>query len=250
MKRHLVLLAAALASSAFAAAPTRDATGTAGGLEERVARLERMLQARNQVQIELQQQLSDLEVEAGQLRGMLELHSHQIDQILARQRGIYQDIERRLGQASAAPAATTSVSPISTAATPTVVATPAAANSDVAANAAYASAYDLLKNKRFDEASAALAKFVKDYPNSSYVANAYYWQGQISFHKSDLASAKLSFQTVVDVYQKSNKRPQAVYKLGLIAEKQGQTAEAKKRFKQVVTEYPSSSLARMAKGKL
>ena len=239
-------MAVALSSSAFAAAPARNAGGVEGGLEERVARIERMLEARNQVQLDMQQQLSYLETEAGQLRGMLEVHSHQIEQILARQRSLYQDIERRLSQPTPGHAAGSAIP-----ASPDVaVAAQPSANSDVAANAAYTSAYDLLKSKRFDEAYTALAKFVTNYPNSSYVANAHYWQGQISFHRSDLVAAQLSFQTVVDVFAKSNKRPQAVYKLGLIADKQGNTAEALKRFQQVVTEYPSSSVARLAKSKL
>ena len=229
-------------SAAFAAVPVRDVNGATEGLEQRVERLERMLESRNQVQLEMQQQLSGLESEVGQLRGALELHSHQLEQILNRQRDIYQDIDRRLGQASVQPSIT--VTP------PGDTTSPSDNNSDVAANLAYEKAFDLLKNKRYDDATTAFNQFVEKYPTSSYVANAYYWQGQLSFRTSDWVNAQTAFSAVVESFPASTKRAESIFKLGLIAEKQGKTAEAKKRFQQVVTDYPSSSVAQMAKSKL
>ncbi|MBD1388268.1 tol-pal system protein YbgF [Neiella sp. HB171785] len=239
MKRHIVVLAATLTGAAFAAAPVREASGNS--IEERVDRLERMLESRNQVQVEMQQQLSDLEYEVGQLRGSIELHGHQLEQILARQRDLYQDIERRLGGASQAPEPTapTTVAPVTPQST-----------AEVTANVAYEAAFGLLKGKRFDEAATAFSDFIRDYPTSNYVANAYYWQAQLKYRDSNLVDAKQSFLTVVNKYPKSSKRAESIFKLGLIADKQGDAAEAKKRYQQVINEYPSSNVAQLAKGKL
>ena len=238
MKQHIVLLAAALSGAAFAAAPVRDVSS--GSLEERLGRLERILESRKHVQIEMQQQLSDLEYEVGQLRGEIDTHTHQLEQILARQRDLYQDIERRIATPvsnASAPAATSSGrTPMSSA--------------EVTANVAYEAAFELAKNKRYDDAFAAFSEFISNYPQSSRVSNAYYWQGQLKFTKGDFASAKKLFITVISKFPKSPKRAESILKLGLIAEKEGQPAEAKKRFKQVVSLYPSTSAARLAKGKL
>ncbi|MBW8192889.1 tol-pal system protein YbgF [Neiella marina] len=240
MKRHIVVLAATLTGAAFAAAPVREASGNS--LEERVGRLERMLESRNHVQVEMQQQLSDLEYEVGQLRGSIELHGHQLEQILARQRDLYQDIERRL-TGSSQPAVTPN-SPTTT--TPTEP----QSTIEVTANVAYEAAFDLLKAKRYDQAVTAFSDFIRDYPTSNYAANAYYWQAQLKFREADYASAKVSFAKVVDQYPKSSKRAESIFKLGLIAEKEGQAAEARTYFERVKNEYPSSSVAQLAKGKL
>ncbi|MCM2679701.1 tol-pal system protein YbgF [Echinimonas agarilytica] len=240
IRRHIVVLAATLSGVAFAAVPVRDANGST---EERISRLERMVESRNQVQLGMQQQLSELELEVQNLRGTLELHSHKLEEILARQRDLYQDIDRRLGSgAGAVPAATSPAVPASAASN--------VSSADVTANVAYENAFKLLKNKKYDDASVAFSKFVADYPTSSYVANAHYWTGQLSYRDGDLANAKTSFASVVSKYPQSSKRAESIFKLGLIAEKEGQAEEAKSYFKRVVAEYPSASVAQMAKAKL
>ncbi|MFB0999994.1 MAG: YbgF trimerization domain-containing protein, partial [Colwellia sp.] len=55
-------------------------------IQEKVALLERKLDARNRAQVKVQRQLDELQNEVNELRGVTELHTHQLSQVLNRQR--------------------------------------------------------------------------------------------------------------------------------------------------------------------
>ena len=69
----------------------------AGSVEERLAALERVVEARASAQLQMQQQLQTLLDEVSELRGTTEVHNHRLEEILQQQRDIYQEIDRRLG---------------------------------------------------------------------------------------------------------------------------------------------------------
>lgn len=222
-----------------APAPVREA-GT--DLGERVARLERMLEARNQSQLQMQQQLDAVESDVNALRGDVEVYGHKLEQILARQRDLYQELERRMSQASATPPAT----PTATSST--------AAESTIAnegESALYQRAVRLvLKERKYDAAARAFAEFIQKYPQSSYASNAHYWNGQLKFTKGQFDDAEKSFLIVANEFKNSVKRGDALLKLGMIAAKKNNQAKATNLYKQVIKEYPSSSAAQLAKTKL
>ena len=199
-----------------------------------------MLQARNQAQLEMQQQLDAVEGEVNTLRGNVELHSHKLEQILARQRDIYQELERRVSQVTAAPAVTEDK--------------PAADSATITAEGEselYQRAVRLvLKERKYDAAAQAFSEFIQKYPDSSYASNAHYWNGQLKFTKGQFAEAEKSFLAVVNDFPKSGKRGDALLKLGMIAAKQNNHAKATNLYKQVIKQYPSSSAAQLAKTKL
>ena len=61
---------------------------------QRLDRLERLLEARTQGQTAMMEQLGRLQRELSELRGMTEEHAFQLDQIVQRQRDIYQELDR------------------------------------------------------------------------------------------------------------------------------------------------------------
>lgn len=230
-----------LGAAVYAApAPVTD-LGT-GSLEQRIAVLERMVDTRTNVQHRIQEQLDVMQDEVSQLRGTLELHNHQLEQILQRQRELYLEIDKRIE------AVMTQVPAAGVAETPVDVASASPVGDE---SQAYDRAVDLiLKEKRYDDAIPEFQSFLQNFPNSSYAPNAHYWLGQLLFNKQDWSGAGEQFQVLVSGYPDSTKRADALFKLGVVEEKRANLARAKQLFEQVISEYPDSSSKRLAETRL
>jgi len=217
----------------------------AGTLEQRLAALERVVEARAEGQVRMQQQLQMLLDEVSELRGVTETHSYQLDEVVQRQRDIYQEIERRM---SAVQGSATSAS----SSTPPAATGPAVM---VSGNASENDAYDkavnmVLKDRRYDAAIPEFETFLRTYPNSVYAPNAHYWLGQLLFNNSELAKAKTQFERVVNNFADSNKVADALLKLGQIAERENDKAAALTHYNKLVSAHGSSTAARLAKERL
>ncbi|MCR9937273.1 tol-pal system protein YbgF [Vibrio antiquarius] len=240
----LTLLASA-ANCAFAApAPVSDLNSTSSvsksrSSETEVERLERLLQNRNRVQLQMQQQIDQMSQEISELRGQLERNSYEMKQMLQRQRELFVELDRVRGEIKSAPAQEAKPAKTGGQYTP-----------NVDEQTAYQNAVDLILKKRdYTGAIAAFQQFQKDYPDSTYSANSHYWLGQLYFAKKQDKDAVKSFAAVVS-YKDSNKRADALLKLGEIAERNNNAAQAKKYYQQVVDEYPGSASAKLASSKL
>ncbi|HHF3018437.1 TPA: tol-pal system protein YbgF [Vibrio diabolicus] len=240
----LALLASA-ANFAFAApAPVSDLNSTSSvsksrSSETEVERLERLLQNRNRVQLQMQQQIDQMSQEISELRGQLERNSYEMKQMLQRQRELFVELDRVRGEIKSAPAQEAKPAKTGGQYTP-----------NVDEQTAYQNAVDLILKKRdYTGAIAAFQQFQKDYPDSTYSANSHYWLGQLYFAKKQDKDAVKSFAAVVS-YKDSNKRADALLKLGEIAERNNNAAQAKKYYQQVVDEYPGSASAKLASSKL
>ena len=109
MKLNKVLFGitlAAITQTVIAAEPAPVVDVTRGNtsfkslsIQERLDQLERKLDARNRAQVNVQRQLDELQNEVNELRGVTELHTHQLSQVLERQRELYQELDRRVSQA-------------------------------------------------------------------------------------------------------------------------------------------------------
>ncbi|QQX78639.1 tol-pal system protein YbgF [Shewanella sp. KX20019] len=235
MKYAVISAAIILASAANAApAPVEDVAG--GSSDDRVARLERIVKAKQQTEFAMQQRLDALQQEVLDLRGLSEQQSYLIEQMLQRQRQLYEDIANISSKPSAPMVASGDNS---------------SANSTLGETASYEQAVNLvLKEKKYEAAIPAFAKFIENYPNSSYAPNANYWLGQLLYNKSEFVAAAKAFTTVVDKFKDSGKRGESLVKLGMISEKTGDKARAKAYYQKVVKEYANSAAARIAQQQL
>ena len=243
-------------------------SGRTGSVSERLAALERVVDARAAAQLEMQQQLDSLLTEVSELRGSTEEHSFKLEQILQQQRDIYQEIDRRLGGGAA-------VQPQGTAAAPTVTpagnpaavvapdevattqpAAPAAAKpaNDLAGlsdQEAYNRGVDLIsKEKDYSGAINLFEKFIVQYPKSNLTPNAHYWLGQLYSRNNDMSKAKGQFVAVVDKFPNSSKVPDSLLKLGELAAKQNDVALARRYYDRLIRSFPKSKAAGLAKNKL
>lgn len=211
---------------------------------ERVANLERQFEAYNRKQVSNQRTLDELQNELSELRGVTELHTHQLSQILERQRELYQELDRRVSQA---------LKPANT--TPALIESPSDVSSTYSNNLTENDAYDravnlVLKDKQYDKAIPEFRAFNKNYPTSTYAANAHYWLGQLLFNKNELAEAKQEFEIVVKNHPESTKRSDALLKLAMVEQKQNNKSKAVSLYNQLITEYPDSSAAKLAQPRL
>lgn len=214
-------------------------------LADQLANVERKLDSRNRSQVNIQRQLDDLQTQVNDLRGVTELHSHQLSQVLERQRELYQELDRRVTEAlKPVVQAPNAISVDSAVASKTY-------SDDLTENEAYDKALNLvLKDKRYEQAIPEFRNFNKTYPQSTYAPNAHYWLGQLLFNKGDLNEAEQEFTTVVQQHKDSSKRPDALLKLAMVAQQQKNKNKAVKLYRQLLSEYPNATSAQLAKPRL
>ena len=244
IKRTLALSLLFVPGAALIAAPAPVTDVTVGNVEQRLAKLERMVNSRTNMQHRIQEQLDVMQDEVNELRGAIETHNYQLEEILQRQRELYLEIDKRIEAVMTQRPAVVEQSGAAT--EQTASATPAGSEDD-----AYDRAVNLiLKEKRYDEAIPAFQSFLETYPNSSFAPNAHYWLGQLLFNNQDWSAAGDQFERLVRGYPDSNKRADALFKLGVVEQKRNNLARAKQLFEQVVSEYPDSSSRKLAETRL
>jgi tol-pal system protein YbgF len=248
------LMLTASASIALAAqAPVVDINsamnaeqGTAPlSLSDQLVNVERKLDARNRSQVNIQRQLDDLQAQVNDLRGVTELHTHQLSQVLERQRELYQELDRRVSEAL-------KPAPLTPNARNIVSGTELKNYSDdLTENEAYDKALNLvLKDKRYEQAIPEFQRFNQTYPQSTYASNTHYWLGQLLFNKGNLDEAEREFTIVVEEHKDSSKRSDALLKLAMVAQQQKNNNQAIKLYRQLLNEYPNSTSAQLAKRRL
>jgi len=214
-------------------------------------------------QSELVLMIQQLQAEVRQLRGEIETQQYRMQKLEREQLERYRDVDRRLsalilgGNAGTAPAPVTE--PVAAPSAPVVeapeqevaaqtasVAAPVAAPS-IDDTQAYAAAFGLVRERRFEEALQAFQAFVSSYPSSDKLANAHYWIGEVQLAQQKLEPARAAFQLVVDQFADHTKRPDALYKLGVTQDRLGDIAGRTQSFDKLVAEYPQSSAAGLAR---
>jgi len=241
---------AAMANTAIAAEPapvidisSKSSSRSSSTMNEELAQLKRKQEASNRRQVALQRQLDELLQEVDELRGVTELHTHQLSQVLERQRELYQELDKRVSQA---------LKPETQ--VPAAIVAPgnqSGYSADLSENQAYDRAVNLvLKEKQYDKAIPEFESFIQKFPQSSYAPNAHYWLGQLLFNKGRFAEAKVQFNIVAEQFKTSTKRSDAMLKLALVEQRQNNNAAAKAIYQKLINEYPTSSAAKLAKTRL
>ncbi|WP_338670406.1 cell division protein CpoB [Pantoea dispersa] len=225
-----------------------------GSVEDRVTTLERISNAQAQLLQQLQQQMSDNQSDIDSLRGQIQQNSYQLNQVIERQKQLYQQIDSLSSsngaQASGgADAATGAAAGNADAGSSNTAAAAPAQTGD--ANTDYNAAVALiLEKKQYDQAITALQAWVKKYPDSTYQPNANYWLGQLFYNKGKKDDAAYYFATVVKNYPKSPKAAEALFKVGVIMQEKNDTAKAKAVYQQVIKQFPNSESAKQAQKRL
>jgi tol-pal system protein YbgF len=205
-----------------------------------------------------------LQQEVQQLRGQVEELNYNLGRLKEDQKQRYLDLDRRIVSLSTAAPVTKESRVVSATdqttqpqtvasqvndsltAVPIASATGQAPNDPEAANVAYKAAYALIRKRQFDASVVALLAFVKNFPQSDLVGNAYYWLGEVYMVQGDASLAVVSFEYVISKFPQHRKIPDALYKAGVAYQNTGNVDKANQLLQRVLAEYPESSAARLA----
>ncbi|MDZ7840489.1 MAG: tol-pal system protein YbgF [Gammaproteobacteria bacterium] len=116
--------------------------------------------------------------------------------------------------------------------------------------AAYDSAFDLLKQSRYNDAIIEFRAMKTEFPDGALVDDAEYWIGEAYYVTRDFENALGAFEGVVNRYPDSQRVPEAMLKLGYVQAELGRTEEAKRTLNQVISQYPGSRVAISAETRL
>jgi len=255
--------------------------------EERVGRLERLINSQGLVDILLR--LESLQKDVQNIQGDNEVQMHKLDEIKKRQRELYIDIDRRLlqlerKQTSRAPAAVEKSSASGAAAVTATSAAVAAGGSGNPARVtgtvtggkptgssrtgvpakgevaktpkqeteqqAYQKAFNLLRELRYDKAGLAFRGFLEKYPDGRYAHIAQYWLAEASYAQRDFKTAIVDYQNLIDNYAGSPKRAEAMLKIGYCYYELKDYPKAQATLEQLLASYPSTTEAGQAQNLL
>jgi tol-pal system protein YbgF len=277
------------AAAVLLALPAAALSQTTQSLEQRVARVERMLDTGTL--LKLLQSVEELKAEVRELRGQLEQQQYSLSQMTDRQRELYLDVDRRLqrvetaGVAIGATAATAAASapgsaPATVGSAPTgstagtttgasssgsgaaaVAAAGAASQASTAQSTsagadsvkeqqAYQTAFNLLKAGRYDQAAKSFRVFLTEYPNSKFADNAQYWLGESYYVTRSFDNAMREFETLIKEHPESQKLTHALLKVGYIHDELGQEDKAREVLTELTEKYPNSTAAGLAAKRL
>ncbi len=230
--------------------------------QERLERLERRVKSMTEIMLRLDR----LQQEMRELRGEVEVQAHALETIKKRQRDLYLDIDQRLNQQlGSGPSAGSGASP-----PPPSEQRPAAPPARVPAGPpaqqrpsppvstarpageekAYRTAFNLLKQGRYEDSITAFRAFLEQYPAGNYADNAQYWLGEANYVSRDFDAALAEFDRVITLHPYSPKVPGAMLKTGFIYYEQQKWAQARKRLTDLRRKYPTATESRLAKKRL
>ncbi|MFB1489360.1 MULTISPECIES: tol-pal system protein YbgF [unclassified Thiocapsa] len=251
-------------------------------LEARLARMERILE--NQAGSELLLQMQQLQMEMQELRGLVEMQQFEIQKLQRQQRDQFLDIDSRLGAdrgdplGPAAPGDLNGVlgtgaidvsgsdldAPAGTPEPPPAIGAPVPSSNGAVGipslpspettggseRDGYAAAFELLKERKYDEAQAAFNDLLRRYPQGQFTDNARYWLGETYYVQRNYPAALAELDRLVQLSPASPKVPGAMLKIGYIQYEQKQLDQARAVLEDVVQRYPNSTEARLAKSRL
>lgn len=114
----------------------------------------------------------------------------------------------------------------------------------------YQAAFNLLRDKKYDQAVSAFQAYLTSYPKAKNSINAHYWLGQLYLLQSQPDQAINEFKTILATSPSGSKIPDTMVQLGLAYYASGDLQHAKQQLAQVQQAYPDSPAARLAKTRL
>ncbi|MCX8648732.1 tol-pal system protein YbgF [Gilliamella sp. B2776] len=214
--------------------------------------LERTIQAQGQLLVESQQKISELQADVDTLRGQLEETQYQLNQTIERQKMILQQLAggsglssnpNSLGDDITLPTSPNNDHPPSDLSNWTN-----SGNDKTDYNFIVQFVND---DKQNADSIVAFQKFIKNYPKSTYLANANYWLGQLYYKEGKKDEASFYYATVVKNYPSSSKAADSLYKVGIILLDKDDKKNAKTVFQQVISKYSKDKkIVDLAKQKL
>ena len=256
--------------SAFAAAPVEESRGSATSqipiITKNVVEIDNRDEDQNMTTLVTEDELEArpsnlfyqiqlLQEEVASLRGQLEEQSFRIERMGRDQASRYADLDKRLYEIGSGGTGLLVHQRRSESGTEPIAGPKTEEQS-------YRSAFELIREKRFDDAVTALNSFIVDYPNGQFTPNAFYWLGEVYLVRfqdqmassdvenngmDDLENARQHFVQIVTLYPDHSKVPDALYKLGTVYHQLGNISRALDYLDRVISTYPTATAAGLAR---
>jgi tol-pal system protein YbgF len=249
-------LAAWLVVAATCAVPAAEGSPQEEEVRRRLAELERHRRVSEVEIARLRQEIARLERELAAAREEAELARREADQARAAalrepEEGFVpsaatveeSDVpDEELELRDAAPAADVVPAPSADAATADVV--------TAEAREIYDASYTLFHERRYGEAAAGFARFLKLHPQTSLSDNAQFWIGECHYARGDYDAALSAFMATVERYPSGNKVADALLKAGKSLEALGDRDGAVDTYREIERRFEGSVTATMARERL
>jgi tol-pal system protein YbgF len=255
MKLHSVLKASIMLAFAFGAQAQVNVVESRSLAQKQAEKFYKQQQEdAAKANAELFYQLQLLQDEVMRMQGLLEEQAHEIRVLKQQRLDDYVNLDKRIAELSQQNSADSAQAAMVPAATNTVAATSANAGESGASindipvepqsvddKIAYKAAYSLIREKKFEEATAAFEAFLKKYPSSIYIPNSYYWLGELYIINEKLDKAADAFGAILKDYPDNRKYPEALYKQAKVNYELGKRDEAKTQLDSLIAQFTGKS---------
>jgi tol-pal system protein YbgF len=182
----------------------------------------------------LSDQNDQLRQEIARLRGQIEVLTNQLSDTQQRQKDFYVDLDTRMRKLEPQQVNLDGKS----------------FNVDQTEQKTYDSAVGYFKNGDYKGAVAALADFLKRYPQSGYAPSAQYFLGNSYYALSDYKNAIATEQAMIKSYPDNPKIPDAQLTIASAYTDLKDKAAAKKMLSAIISQHPDAPAAQTAKERL
>jgi tol-pal system protein YbgF len=242
MKRSVIVLLTALALPAqLALAGMFDDKEARANIEKMRADVDSLsgrVELATKNQMDFANQSEAMKADLARLHGQLEVLLNDMEMTQKRQRDFYVDVDSRLRKLEAA-------------STPEAkVAATTQKNDSAQETRDYEAALEAFKSNRYVEANTAMLAFIKSYPQSTLLPNAYYWAGSSHFQLHEFNKAIDLFAKVAATWPNDAKAPDALLAQSNALNEAGDGKEARKVVQKLIDQYPASNAAQTAKQRL
>lgn len=114
----------------------------------------------------------------------------------------------------------------------------------------YNQAFDLYKQKNFDQALNLFKEYVQKYPKGTFITQSYYWMGEIYFSRKNYEDAILSFQKVIEGQAHPNLKASAMFKQALSFKALGDKDAYTILLRRIIKLFPNTKEAEQARALL
>ncbi|WP_029147377.1 YbgF trimerization domain-containing protein [Methylophilus sp. 5] len=224
-----------------------DLTRTQQSLDKRVQSLEALINGKGL--LDMQNQLEQIRQDVAQVKGDLEVVTHQLEDMRTKQSASYTDLDTRVRKLETlAQSVTSGQMPLSSAGGSGV----ADAKADVSQqeSSAFAEAESLNQAGKYKDAFNAYDAFLKSYSGSKLAPDALYGMGYTQFALKSYKSSAATQQKFLDSYASHALAPNAMLNLANSQIQLGQIPAAKKTLKDLIAAYPSAEVTPGAQKRL
>ncbi|OGV46454.1 MAG: tol-pal system protein YbgF [Legionellales bacterium RIFCSPHIGHO2_12_FULL_42_9] len=206
--------------------------------------------ARTSSNTELLNKFQGLQQDIQELRGQLDVQTHELTLLKQQQLDFYKDLDARLRHEVTSPIQQNTPTSQLNIDEPLLHPVQATRSNPADEQISYLAAYELINNKRFNEALPAMQSFITKYPQGGYTANAHYWLGELYMVKKNYAEAIQHFDNVLQHFPSSSKSSASMLKIGYALAATGEIQAATLRLQSVIKQYPDTHAAQLAFAKL